>query len=594
MIFRHTRNRAANSFALVVICAAAGCSDPRHRDEKLLDTGGPLSAAQLAYDVDRYVLNQEIFPERKSIAGESTIEFTATAPLSVLELDFDGTFKIASVTSGGAPASYKSDERKIFVTLPKPLAKGEAGAVTVVYAGKPIRALRAPWDGGFVWAKTPSGKPWIATAIQGEGCDVWFPCKDHPLGEPRKGFELSFTVPAGLTAVSNGVLEGVDTLPDGRRKFRWRTKESTNIYGVALNVGPYTVLRSKYKSVNGVDFPVEFWPLEERKDKGKILFDSEFAKIIEFYERHLGPYPWSDEKMGVVETPHLGMEHQTINAYGAKYRRGDSGFDWLLHHEFAHEWFGNFMSISNNADMWLHEGTAAYMQPVYAQELIGDAVFAASMYKSYLSIRNCAAVAPRAELTEEQVYENDKGGPGGDIYTKGAWALHSLRYLVGDEAFWRSLRRLVYDTPEPSGLKPPFTARFRTTDDFLALVNAETGQDLAWFFEVYLRRAPLPALTQTTAGNDVLLKWKTPDDLPFPMPIPVRINGEIKRIEMPGGEALLVGAAKSKVEIDPMLSVLRLLPSSPSCEERKALEAEGKADKKAAFLKDAASILFSH
>ena len=85
--------------------------------------------------------------------------------------------------------------------------------------------------------------------------------------------------------------------------------------------------------------------------------------MIDFFERVVGPYPWGPEKLGIAETPHLGMEHQTVNAYGNEFERDDYGFDWLLHHELSHEWFGNLVSASNYADLWIHEGFAASRVP---------------------------------------------------------------------------------------------------------------------------------------------------------------------------------------------------------------------------------------
>ena len=165
----------------------------------------------------------------------------------------------------------------------------------------------------------------------------------------------------------------------------------------------------------------------------------EFKKTLEFFERKVGPYPWGQEKLGVAETPHLGMEHQTINAYGNEFRRGTYGFDWLFQHELAHEWFGNVMTHKTVSDMWLHEGFGAFMQPEYTKELLGDAAFHSSMYNSYLGINACNPIAPREEFSADELYFDDPEGrgPAGDIYSKGTWLLHSLRYVIGEDAFWR-------------------------------------------------------------------------------------------------------------------------------------------------------------
>ncbi|GJL95668.1 MAG: peptidase M1 [Hyphococcus sp.] len=568
----HLNHMAKIGFALISASTLVACAsiEAPTRSDVLLDTGRALSPGLMAYDVDRYVLRHEILPEQKAIAGSATIELTAVQTMSELELDFDGNFNIERIETENTDLAYRQTAEKLFITLGQPVSAGETLAVTVHYNGQPMEAERAPWDGGFVWEKTPSGKPWIATAIQGEGCDVWWPCKDHPLGEPRNGAEMYFTVPAGLTVASNGVLQDVEEHEDGRKTFHWRTDVSTNIYNIALNVGPYVLLEDSYTSTNGTEIPVKFWAIEDREEKARILFEKEFPAILEFFERRLGPYPWGQEKMGVVETPHLGMEHQTINAYGNEYRRPQNGFDWLLHHEFAHEWFGNIMSVRNNADMWLHEGTAAYMGPVYTQEVMGDAARHTQMFQTYLGVQNCVAVAPRGEMSEDVVYNADKGGPGGDIYAKGAWVLHSLNYVIGEDAFWSSIRKLLYDTDQPAKLPAPIEARFRTTDDYLAIVNETTGKDMSWFFEVYLRSAAAPVLESSVEGNDLVLTWTTPNDLPFPMPVPVRVNGKMKRIEMQGGTGRIRGGAKAEIQIDPMMDIFRKLPNQPTCEERKA------------------------
>ena len=141
-----------------------------------------------------------------------------------------------------------------------------------------------------------------------------------------------------------------------------------------------------------------------------------------------------------------------------------------------------------------------------------------------------------------------------------------------EEAFWRAVRRLVYETPTPHDLPAPIESRHRTTDDFLEIASDEAGSDLGWFFEVYLRSGPLPVLDLAEDETGVTLTWVTADELPFPMPVPARIDGEIRRIEMPGGVARLEGIEVGNVQIDPFMRILRKLPTVPTCEEREAEE----------------------
>lgn len=563
---------------LIVACllVVSSCADVEvTRSDITMDSGRPMSDGLKAYDVEHYTLRNDVQVEQKSIAGSGAIRFSALQDLSILELDFDGLYTIDGIEDDGGPLEYTRDEAKIYVALRSSLSLGENHEVTVHYHGRPIEAERAPWDGGFVWSETPSGKPWIATAMQGEGCDIWWPCKDHPAGEPAS-MDLYFTVPGGLTAVSNGVLIDVSEGDDGRSTFHWRTELPTNTYGVALNVGPYVLIEDTYSSSNGTEFPVQFWAIEDHEEQARELFDREFASTIEFFERKVGPYPWGQEKLGIAETPHLGMEHQTINAYGNEFKRGTYGFDWLFHHELSHEWFGNVMTHTTVSDMWLHEGFGAFMQPEYAREVMGDAAFYSSMFSSYRGINACNAIAPREEFSADQLYFDDPGGqgPAGDIYSKGTWLLHSLRYLIGEEAFWRSTRRLVYGTAHPEELSPPIPARFRSTDDFMNIASDEADEDLAWFFEVYARRGPLPVLGVTESDSGLTFEWQNIGDLEFPMPIPVRVNGKMIRIEFTGNQAMLPGVWEADVQVDPLMQVLRKLPIVPTCEERREENAE--------------------
>jgi len=152
--------------------------------------------------------------------------------------------------------------------------------------------------------------------------------------------------------------------------------------------------------------------------------------------------------------------------------------------------------------------------------------------------------------------------------------LHSLRYLIGDDAFWRATRRLVYGTVNPEQLSAPIVPRYRTTDDFMRIAAEEAGEDLGWFFEVYARRGPLPVLELSETEDGILLEWHAPDALPFPMPIPVRFNGKILHVEFENNKAVLHGIARRDVLVDPYMRVLRKLPIVPTCEERRAEEAE--------------------
>ena len=518
-------------------------------------SGGPVDADQAKLRFDKADLSFEVFPESEKIKGVAVLDFTAKAALDKLVIDLDPNIGASSIAIDGATlpkTAYTNPEGRLTITVPRTYAAGEHLTATIAYGGTPHVAVNAPWDDGMVWSKTPDGRPWVASTAEGYGCDILWPCLDFPTGEPAK-VAMHVTVPAGLKAPANGVFRGVTTLPDGRTTWNWEAKQP-NTYAVSLNVGPYEVISGDYKSRFGNTIPMFYWYLPGEEKKAKALF-AEFAPALDFYEGLIGPYPFGDEKVGVVETPHLGMEHQTINAYGNAYRKAPEGFDWLFHHEFGHEWFGNQMSVANWDDYWLHEGYEQYMQPAYGLWREGYGRYATMMDDQRNKIVNRVPMVRDRWITEEEVYEASKGGPGQDIYYKGAWMLHTLRWMIGEKAFWDVTRMQVYGQIDP---KPGnFAPRYGSTKEYQGFVNSVTGRNYDWFFDVYLRKAALPELVEARGGGKLTLFWLAPDNAPFPMPVEVMIDDRLVKVAMPDGTATVDVPDGAHLVIDPFARVLK-------------------------------------
>ncbi len=516
-------------------------------------SGAPLAPEQKAVTFDTADLAFEIFPDRESIAGVATLNFTARSPITRLVIDLDRNLPVSAVAIDGTPlagGAWSNPEGRMTIDLGKTVPAGGKVSATITYAGTPHVAVRAPWDGGFVWARTPGGKPWVATAVQMEGCDLFWPCIDYPTYEPDR-IDIHITVPKGLVAPSNGVFKGKQTLPDGRTTWNWSVRHPT-LYGIALNVGPYEQISGTYKSRFGNSIPMFYWYLPGEEKQAKELF-AEFSRTLDFFESVIGPYPFGDQKLGVVETPHKGMEHMTINAYGNEYAKSPYGFDDLFQHEFAHEWFANQMTAANWDDFWLHEGFAAYMQPLYGDWLDGRWAYTAMLARSRMGIAAQSPLVLGKPQTAENVYV-EQPGRGGDIYTKGAWTLHTLRNLIGDKAFFDAVRLLVYGRTDP---RPGnFRQVFRSTPDFIRFVNQTTGKDYQWLFDVYVYDAALPQLVETREGDTLTLRWKTPHDKPFPMPVEVRVGDRIETLPMTGGTGTLAVPADAHVVLDPNSKIL--------------------------------------
>lgn len=522
-----------------------------------LGTDQPRAPEQLAVTFDKADLSIRVLPDDRAIDAVAVLDFTATAPVDRLAVELDTLLTVSEVAVDGVavPAGrWANPEGRMTVQLAGPLAVGKTAQLRIAYAGRPRVAPNPPWDGGFVWATAPSGEPWIATAVQPEGCDLFWPCIDHPLAEPGR-VDLHITVPSNLSAPSNGKFLGTVDHGDGWTTWNW-SAANPNTYAIALNIGPYVEVRADYRSRFGNVIPMSYWRLRSDDPAKVAALFAQFTPMLDFYEATVGPYPFGDEKMGVVETPHLGMEHQTINAYGNGYRLDGKGYDWLLHHELAHEWFGNQMTNRNADDMWLHEGLGSYMQPLYLRWLHGERMMQAELLEQRRGLINEFPLVSGQERSEDEVYQG-RTGPGLDLYNKGSQIAHSLRMLIGDAAFFRAVTRLVYGTatPRPGQFRP----RNATTGEFLALLNEEAGRDLGWFFNGYLYQAALPDLRQTRANGELALEWVTGDGADFPMPVEIEIDGRRQTAKMTGGAGRVAVPDGAHVLIDPDNKVLRRL-----------------------------------
>lgn len=561
--------------AAAAAIALAGCaSTPPAPTDFTINSGAPRAPEQLAVTFEKVDLALRVDPSTKSIRGDAALTFVLKEPLTRIAVELDRNLPVDSASVDGvalAPSAISNPEGRLYLTLPAPLPAGARTTVRIQYHGQPTIAKRAPWDGGFTWSQTADGQPWVTTTVEGEGCDLFWPCIDHPTGKPQL-IDLHITVPAPLVVAGNGVATGMEE-KDGWRTYHWRAKHPST-YGVALNIGPYEMLSADYASKYGNTIALRMWYLKGHDKQAQGLF-SEFKPMLDFFEQRIGPYPFGDEKMGVVETPHLGMEHQTINAYGNGYVKSPLGYDWLLHHELSHEWFGNQLTNADWDDMWLHEGFGSYMQPLYMQALRGEMEFQWLLFDFRKQLTNKAPVVSGKSQRIQDVYEAERGGPALDIYVKGALILHTLRELIGDDAFFTATRRMVYGsaTPAPGNFQP----RWSSTSEFIGFVNAASGRDLNWFFDAYLRHAALPELVAERSADKLALHWKLQDGGAFPMPVEVRINDRIERLAMRDGCGELPLPPNATVTLDPMSRVLR---QQHHIDEWKAIEDQKKKAKK--------------
>ena len=511
---------------------------------------------QAVFDVQSYDITLNVDPKTKSISGTTVMTAKTVIPTNVIVLDLDTTYTISKLTDGASDLKYQRSEGKIWIWFPMTKQVGEEIKTSITYSGTPRIAPNPPWIGGFMWKKTADGSDWISVALQNDGADLLFPCKDHPSDKPATS-AMHITVPDPLIATGPGKLESVKKNSGGTSTYNWRMTNPIANYSLVFNAAPYKLIEDKYKSVSGDTLPIVFYVLPESYAKAPSLI-AEQKKYLAFYEKYLGPYPFRTQKVGIVETPHLGMEHSTNIAYGNQFKYDADGTDWLLLHEFGHEWWANLVTASDWRDFWIHEGFQSYMDTLYQEHIHGHEAYLAAMKKRMPQTRNMQSVAPREAKIAYQVYMTapDYLKSDGDIYTKGALILHTLRYLLGDKAFFNALHHMAYPTKQMETYTDGRQERLVNTDDFLTIAEADSGMKLDWFFELYLRQPKLPKLVSEISGNTLNLRWETPNNMPFHMPVDVEINGKMLRVPMPNGKGTL-NFPNGKPVIDPKGWVLK-------------------------------------
>lgn len=530
------------------------------------ESGGELTPDLAVFNVHFYELDLKVNPNDSTVAGTVDIHFEIVHPANRIELALDPGIPIQSVIrkSSGSDQLLKVERsdttRTFYLYFRETLQPGSREVIRIEYGGAPRIAPRPPWDGGFVWDRTPSGDPWVGVTVQTTGAWLWWPNKDHPSDRPDS-VAIHLTMPDDLVVASNGRLRGTSVLEEGWKKWHWFVSTPISNYNITLNAAPYEVISETYTGISGDEMELIFWVLPEFMEEGRRLFP-QLAEQIRFMEQIAGPYPFRADKYGLAHAPYLGMEHQSINAYGANFQNNnlfgvEVGFDDLHQHELAHEWWGNMVTASDWRDFWIHEGIGTYMQALYAEHLGGDEAYQRliRVFRQRMAANPTMEVAPRQSMSSLDITQGNRGG---DVYYKGAMFLHTLRYVIGEENFFKVLRRFAYPDPDLEKVKGGGHMRFVTTDDLLHLAEKITGMDLEWLFEVYLRQPYLPSLQSERGHGMLTLRWEVPGNIHFPMPLMIKI-GEERVTLSPNSRGVIAIELDDEiaVEIDPYGWILK-------------------------------------
>ena len=498
---------------------------------------GGLRHERTSFDVQRYDLNIKIDPDKKYISGYNDITFKVTDDTKRIQLDLFENMKVEKILHNGNKLEYKRDNDAVFISFPKELEKGSEHKLRFSYSGNPEIAENAPWDGGFVFAKDKQGKPWIGVAVQGTGASLWYPVKDHQTDEPDKGASIKVAVPNGLMNVSNGHFTGSEDLKNGYTRWDWEVKNPINNYDITVNIADYAHIHDTH---NGLD--LDYYVLKANEKKAKKHFE-EVKPMMDCFQSKFGKYPFWEDGYKLVETPYLGMEHQSAVAYGNNYKMGYRGgdlsytgvgllFDYIVIHETGHEWFGNSITSKDIADMWIHESFTTYSETVFVECRFG--------YEKAMKYINGQRMNVANDRPVIGIFGVNKEGSG-DMYFKGALMLNTIRHIVNNDDKWWAMLLKYSETYKKQIIDG------QTVIDFF---SKESGINLTPVFNQYLRYRNIPVLQLQLNGNTLEYRWQA-DEPNFAMPVDVDINGKEIRLNSTDKWQKLKTEASSLKDVQP-------------------------------------------
>jgi aminopeptidase N len=459
---------------------------------------GTITPERKWWDVLNYVISVEPDYASKTIHGSNVMTFKTVEPGSVMQIDLQQPMQLDSASVNGTPVPYERDGNIYLLHFNIPFESGIEATIRLAYSGKPKEAVHPPWDGGWIWARDSKNRPWMSVACQGLGASVWYPCKDHQSDEPDRGATLRMTVADTLVAVGNGRMTAKSNPVNGKVTYSWTVKNPINNYNIIPYIGKYVHWGEQFTGEKG-KLDCDYWVLDYELTAAQKQF-TQVKPMLKCFEHWFGPYPFYEDGYKLVQSPHLGMEHQSAVAYGNKFANGYLGrdlsasgwglkWDFIIVHESGHEWFGNNITSKDVADMWIHESFTNYSETLFTTCQYG------------VTAGNDYCIGSQRNIDNDKpiigIYGVNKEGSG-DMYPKGGSMIHNIRQLVGSDEKFRSILR---------GLNQTFRHQTVTAVDIEQYMSKNSGIDLSLIFKQYLTTTQIPNLEYKKEGKATMYRW---------------------------------------------------------------------------------------
>ncbi|RTL56138.1 MAG: M1 family peptidase [Sphingobacteriales bacterium] len=484
---------------------------------------GSLGPERTWWDVTHYTIDVKPDINNKTITGKNGIDFKVLKPGKKMQIDLQEPMQIDKITYKDQQLNFSREGNVYWVDFAAALKINTNQSITIFFSGKPREAVNPPWDGGWIWKKDCNGNPWVSVACQGLGASVWYPCKDHQSDEPDFGAVLNITVPDSLTAIGNGTLSTKQDNHDGTVTYMWNVSQPINNYNIVPYIGKYVNWSEEYQGLKG-KLSINYWFLKCDEAKAKAHIPGGTDSMMKALEYWFGPYPFYEDGYKLVQSPHLGMEHQSAIAYGNKFMYGYLGrdlsgsgwglkWDYIIVHESGHEWFANNITTKDIADMWVHEGITDYSETLYTEYYFGKSAGEAYVQGQRDGIQNKKNIIG--------IYGVNQEGSG-DMYPKGANLMHTVRSIIDNDSLFRNILH---------GLNEHFYHKTVTSKEVEEYIAVRSGTGLSKVFDQYLRDIRIPVLEYytTTEKGYVILNYRWTncvEGFNMPVKLPADKNGK--------------------------------------------------------------------
>lgn len=448
-----------------------------------------LNTSQIAqterYDVHYYTLDLSMTNVSTALSGTGGIYGTARETLDSVWFELFPTFTINEIRLNDVPTNYNRHNSAIKV--PVNISSGASFKIEVDYAGTPPTAATNPLGGsGMTNASSPSWGNQVTWSLSEPfSAYEWWPCKQS-LRDKADSVSVKITVPSSCKAGSNGVLEQVVDLGNGSTRFEWKHRHPIDYYLVSVAVAEY-VEYNVYANPAGSASPILIQNYVYNNPQTLPNFQADIDETVDFLEYFselFGLYPFADEKYGHCMAPLSGgMEHQTMTTQGFFERS-------LTAHELAHQWWGNQVTCAAWSDIWVNEGFASYAEYLMLEELYPGAQVT-DMQDRHQNIMS----QPNGSIWVEDSLNDSRIFSGRLTYDKGAAFVHTLRFLVNDDAlFFQTLR----------DFQNAFKDSVAVGTDMQAMLEAATNLDLSAAFEQWYFGEGYPTYSAqwNTVGNE--------------------------------------------------------------------------------------------